>query len=358
VTERKGVVVEAIRRIQPTDTAWRVRAKERLDTLTKPSGSLGRLEEIAARLCAIQETLSPTSSKRRVVVCAADHGVAAERVSAYPADVTAQMVANFVNGGAAINVLAKTADADVWVIDVGVAGPVEVRGTQIPFVSRPVREGTANMTQGPAMSEQEMLCAIMIGLEQADLAADDGVALLALGEMGIANTTAASAITSALTGVEPARVTGRGTGIDDQTLARKTHVIEQALALHSLRADAPFEILQTVGGLEIAALAGLCLGAARQRQAIVTDGFISTAAAMLAVCMCPSVADYLFAAHLSPEPGHAVQLDWLHQRPFLHLDMRLGEGTGAALALNIMGAACAAFTDMATFESAGVNGRR
>jgi nicotinate-nucleotide--dimethylbenzimidazole phosphoribosyltransferase len=347
----------AIGRVRPASDEWRQRGAYRLDRLTKPSGSLGRLEEIALRCCAIQETLELDTSGRRIVVCAADHGVTAEGVSAYPAEVTAQMVTNVLRGGAAINALAATALADVWVVDVGVAGNVTTDGTHARFVARRVRRGTRNMVEEPAMTETELLAALQVGLDEAERAAADGVRLVGLGEMGIGNTTAASAVTAALMGRSAIEVTGRGTGIDEATLTRKVRAVERALTRHQLRANTPLEILRCVGGLEIAALCGLCLGAAGHRLVIITDGFIATSAAMLAVALCPSIADYLFAAHLSPEPGHQVQLEWLRARPLLALDMRLGEGTGAALAMSVIEAAAKAFTSMATFESAGVSDR-
>ena len=348
-------LARAIAEVRPADPVSIARARERLDRLTKPRGSLGRLEDIAARVCGIQATMRPRAAKRLVIVCAGDHGVAAEGVSAYPSDVTRQMVANFVAGGSAINALARAAGADVWVIDVAVAGPIPGRGDAARLVSRRIREGTGNFLREPAMSEEEMLEAIAIGCEEAARAASEGVDVLGIGEMGIGNSTAASTVTSALTGVPARQVTGRGTGVDEATFSRKVDVVERALAIHRLRADRPLHVLQTVGGLEIAALCGVCIGAAARRLIVITDGFIATSAALVAVTLCPLVAQYLFAAHLSSEPGHAVQLDRLGERPLLQLDMRLGEGTGAALAMNLVGAACAAFNEMATFESAGVS---
>jgi nicotinate-nucleotide--dimethylbenzimidazole phosphoribosyltransferase len=354
MSDARKSVLETIRDIRHVNTEWITRARQRQRSLTKPPGSLGRLEEVAERMCAIQERIHPDVSRRRIVVFAADHGVTVEGVSAYPSEVTAQMVVNFVRGGAAVNALAGVANADVWVVDVGVARPISVGSERVRLVPRRVREGTRNMAEGPAMSEPEMLAAIAAGIEQADQAAEDGVAMIGLGEMGIGNTTAASAVTAALTGLPPSRVTGRGTGVNDANLARKVGVVERALAQNAPRPNAPFDVLQKVGGLEIAGLCGLCLGGARRGLALISDGFIATAGAALAVGLSGAVADYLFAAHLSPEPGHAVLLERIGQRPLLDLEMRLGEGTGAALAMNVIGAAVAAFTEMATFESAAV----
>jgi nicotinate-nucleotide--dimethylbenzimidazole phosphoribosyltransferase len=271
------------------------------------------------------------------VVFAANHGVTEEGVSPYPAEVTAQMVQNFGAGGAAINALARAAQANVSVLDVGVA------------------QGTRNLAREPAMSEDEMLAAIETGRAEAVRARSDSVALLGLGEMGIGNTTAASAIASALTGLPPSRVTGPGTGLDDKGRRHKVEVIERALALHRLPSRGPLEVLRSVGGLEIAALAGLCLEAASQRIAIVVDGFIASAAFAIAATLAPGVKDYAFFSHLSGEPGHRALLDFLGVEPLLDLGLRLGEGTGAALAMPILGAAVAAHNEMATFAEAGVS---
>ena len=347
---------EAIGRVRPVDVTWRDRAEARLDELTKPPRSLGRLEWIAARLCAIQETVTPRVVPRRIVVFAADHGVTEEGVSAYPSAVTAQMVGNFLRGGAAINVLARAAAADVCVVDVGVAGDIDAAGQAAAFVSRRVRPGTRNMTKGPAMSEDELASALRVGLDIADGAARDGVAVIACGDMGIGNTTAASAMTAAFLGVAAAQVTGPGTGIDGEMLARKIDVVRRALAANQPGRD-PLAILRTVGGLEIAAIAGAYVGAAAHRMAIVGDGFIATAAALVAASICPPFLDYWFAGHRSSEPGHTVQLGFLRQQPLLDLEMRLGEGTGAALAMPLFAAAAAVMNEMATFDSAGVAGR-
>lgn len=344
--------------VAAVDPSWRQRAEARQAQLTKPPGSLGRLEEIAGRMCAIQQTLAPRSRRRRVVIFAADHGVAREEnVSAYPPEVTRQMVLNFCGGGAAINAIAGAAGAEIDVADIGIAGQRigEAQRGAARFYDVRVRKGTNNMTLGAAMNEVEMFSALRVGVEFARGAADEEVALVGLGEMGIGNTTAASAVTAALTGLSPSVVTGRGTGADDQTFACKIHAIERALAANAPDPSNPLDVLHKVGGLEIAGLCGLCLGAAAQRIAIVADGFIATAGAALAVRLCPAVADYLFAAHLSVEPGHAALLELINQKPLLDLNLRLGEGTGAALAMNLIGAALDAFNHMSTFEQAGVS---
>jgi nicotinate-nucleotide--dimethylbenzimidazole phosphoribosyltransferase len=347
----------ALARVHRVDQSWRDRAETRLARLTKPPNSLGRLEWVGARLCAIQQTLSPHAGPRRIVVFAADHGVTVEGISAYPSAVTAQMVGNFLRGGAAINVLARMADAELWVVDVGVAGDIGVAGNRTQFMSRRVRAGTRNMTEGAAMSLVELDAAITTGLEMADAAAADGVAVLACGEMGIGNTTAASAMTAALADVPIANVTGRGTGIDDGMFMRKVEVVTRALRVNHPGRQ-PLDVLRTVGGLEIAAIVGAYVGAAGHRMAIIGDGFIATAAAVVAAELCPSFLEYWFAGHRSSEPGHAVQLGLLDQEPLLQLDMRLGEGTGAALAMHLVSAAAAVMNDMASFDSAGVSQRK
>ncbi len=352
-------LVNIFGQIAPVEQTWMAKALERQNRLTKPPGSLGKLEEIACRMVAIQQTLAPKVDRKRIVVFAADHGVTEEGVSPYPAEVTAQMVANFLRGGAAINAFAKTAGAELVIVDAGVKSPIpiiDVSGKQkIHFIQRPVRKGTRNFSKEPALTPGETMAAITLGLELAVDAKKAGVNLIGIGEMGIGNTTAAAAITAALTGLPVAAVTGRGTGADDEILARKRFVVEQALRLHAPDPGDALRILQTLGGLEIAGLVGVCLGAGAARIAIICDGFIATASAALAIRLCPASADYMFAAHLSAEPGHTALLRILKQEPLLNLDMRLGEGTGTSLAMNIIGAAVAAFVDMATFESAGVS---
>jgi len=326
-------------KIEPPDARFAERARARQRELTKPPGSLGKLETIASRLASIQRQDRPTSFGRRVVVFTANHGVVAEGVSPYPAEVTAQMVANFAAGGAAINAIARAAQADVVVVDVGVS------------------PGTRNFAREPAMTEDEMKGALERGRAEARRARAEGMALVGLGEMRIGNTTAASAVTAALTGLPPSRVTGPGTGLDEAGRRRKVEVIERALALHQLPPREPLEVLRSVGGLEIAALAGLSLEAAAQRLAIVVDGFIASAAFAVAFELEPLVKDYAFFSHLSTEPGHRALLDFLGVDPLLDLGLRLGEGTGAALAMPVLGAAVAAHNEMATFAEAGVSGK-
>jgi nicotinate-nucleotide--dimethylbenzimidazole phosphoribosyltransferase len=325
--------------IAPPDPYFEERARARQRELTKPPGSLGKLEAIAVRLAGIQKKEAPAAFGRRIVVFAADHGVTEEGVSPYPPEVTRQMLRNFAAGGAAINALARAAQAEVKVVDVGVG------------------RGTRNFARERAMTEEECLRALERGREEARLAFEEGVALVGPGEMGIGNTSAASAITAVLTGAPVDEVTGPGTGLDEAGRRRKVEVIRRALDLHalSLSPDEPLSVLRSVGGLEIASIAGLCLEAAALRLAIVVDGFIATAAFALAARSSPGVMDYAFFSHLSCEPGHRALLRFLGASPLLDLDLRLGEGTGAALAMPVLGAAVAAHNEMATFGSAGVS---
>ena len=341
-------------RILPIDTHWLAAAERHQNHLTKPPGSLGRLEAVANRCAAIFGSLTPPVDAARIVVFAADHGVAEEGVSAYPREVTAQMVLNFVNGGAAINALAQAGGIDLTIVDAGVATPLP----DLPgLIRRHVADGTRNFTREPAMTAAEAAEALEAGFAEAEAAVADGYNLLGCGEMGIANTTSASAIAAALTGRPAAELTGRGTGADAACLARKISATARALALHGRHLATPFDVLQRLGGFEIAEMCGFFLGAATLRRPVVVDGFIATAAAALAVRMAAPARDYMFAAHRSAEPGHAALLDIIGDPPLLDLGMRLGEGTGAALAMKLIQSAVAAFTGMATFSSAGVSNK-
>ena len=346
------VVHEAIASVPLLGQEWHERAGQRLNSLTKPLGSLGRLEEIAARIVAIREDLRPDCSKKVIFTLAADHGVTEEGVSAYPKAVTRQMVLNFLSGGAAINVLCRHFGIDVAVVDIGVDGDT----SELPgLVKKKIAPGTKNMAGGPAMSAAEMYGAIQVGIELANGAAEQGYALIGTGEMGIGNTTAASAITVILTGRSAADVTGRGTGLDDAGLGHKVRIIERAIAVNRPDPSDPLEVLQKVGGLEIAGLTGLILSGAARRIPIVVDGFISTAAAAIACALQPRLKPFLFAAHRSSEPGHEALLKFIGQAPLLDLNMRLGEGTGAALGMTLIEGATKLLNEMATFSSAGVS---
>jgi nicotinate-nucleotide--dimethylbenzimidazole phosphoribosyltransferase len=337
--------------VRPLPSAAAVEARRRIDALTKPAGSLGRLEELAVRLAVVRGG-APRVEAPAVLVFAADHGVVAEGVSAYPQVVTAQMLENFLRGGAAINVLARQAGARVVVADLGVAYPVSGEG----LVRRAIRPGTGNIVRGPAMTREEAERAVEAGAAIAEAAIGDGADLLVTGEMGIGNTTAASAVTAAITGQPAAAVTGRGTGVDDAAFARKLAVVERALAVNRPDPRDGVDVLASVGGLEIAGLAGVVLAGAARRVPVALDGFIATAAALAAVALAPAAREALFASHLSQEPGHAHALTHLGLRPYLDLELRLGEGTGGALFVHLARAAARLYAEMATFKSAGVDG--
>jgi len=351
--------VATIASLGALDAGAMVAATSHLDRLTKPPGSLGRLEELAVQLAGITGQPRPPMENRAIVIAAGDHGVARQGVSAYPSEVTAQMVANFVGGGAAINALAAGAGASLTVVDVGVTGAipdVRLRPGGGRLVRARIRPGTADMTDGPAMTRTEAVAAVEVGLTVVDELRAAGLDLVGIGDMGIGNTTAASAIVAVLIGVAPVTVTGRGTGIDAATRRRKVAVIERAIARNAPDPADPIGVLATVGGLEIGALTGVILGAAAGRVPVVLDGFITGAAALLAAVLAPAVTDRVIAAHRSVEPGHGIVLERLGLRPLLALDLRLGEGTGAALAMPLIDAAVRVRDGMATFASAAISG--
>ena len=341
---------EVLDQIQPLDTALRKQAQARLDRLTKPLGSLGRLEELAAQYVAIIGELKPNVPRGVVFTFAADHGVTVEGVSAYPREVTPQMVLNFLRGGAGVNVLARHAGVDVRVVDIGVDYEF---GTVPGLFDRKIMKGTRNLSVEPAMTRSQAEQALLVGIELATDAVREGVGLIGTGEMGIGNTTPSAAITAVMTGRAVADVTGRGTGIDEAGHARKVRVIQTALDRHRPDLTDPLDVLAKVGGLEIGGLAGLILGAAAARIPVVLDGFIAGAAALIAVGLQPSCRNYLIASHRSVEEGHCVLLDHLSLKPLLDLDLRLGEGTGACLGINLVCAAIKIYTEMATFGEAG-----
>ena len=346
---------ETIDRIQPTDLRLLAQVQARLDRLTKPIGSLGRIEELAARYVMITGEMNPKVPRGAVYTFAADHGVTVEGVSAYPSAVTPQMVLNFLRGGAGVNVLARHVGIEVRVVDIGVAFDFE---SAPGLMHRKVMPGTKNLMVEPAMSLAQAEQALQVGIELATEAAHEGIGLIGTGEMGIGNTTASSAITAAMTRRPVSDVTGRGTGIDDAVHAHKIGVIQRALAFHRLDSADAMEVLAKVGGLEIAGLAGLMLGAAASRIPVVLDGFIAGAAALIAVGLESRCKDYLIASHQSVERGHRAILDHLGLKPLLDLDLRLGEGTGACLGMSLVFAAIKILTEMATFDEAGVSERR
>jgi nicotinate-nucleotide--dimethylbenzimidazole phosphoribosyltransferase len=338
-------------RITRVDAETGAKTQRLLDLKTKPRRSLGRLEELACRIAAIRGIVVPPLPRKAIVVVAADHGVAEEGVSAYPSEVTSQMLLNFARGGAAINVLARHARAEVVVVDMGVKEAVTAsEGIRCQRLG----PGTANFTRGPAMSRATATSAVEVGIRLAEELTNDGVTLLGIGDMGIANTTASSALAAAYTGSAPEDVIGRGTGIDDETFARKLAVVRRGLALHPLEPQDPLDTLARLGGFEIAGLAGVVLGGAAAKVPVVLDGFITSVAALGAVRLAPEAAGYLIASHRSVEKGHRVVLEALGAKPLFDLDLRLGEGTGSALALGLIDAALLILHEMATFESAGV----
>jgi nicotinate-nucleotide--dimethylbenzimidazole phosphoribosyltransferase len=343
-------LTRTLNRIQPADAASRTAARQAFDAKTKPRGSLGRLEELAAQVAGVRGVAGPAREKAAIVVAAADHGLAAESVSAYPQEVTAQMLANFAGGGAAINVLAREAGARLLVVDAGVAvsfSHPEVRSLRFGA-------GTANATTGPAMRRADALDALDTGIRIAEELNEDGFGIVGIGDMGIGNTTSAAALCACLLPVEPRRVCGRGTGLDDAGVERKIAAVARALAANAPDRGDPVGVLAALGGFEIALLVGVILGAAAERLPVVLDGFITGAAALVAARLAPACVDAMIAAHRSPEPGHALVLAELGLEPILDLNIRLGEGSGAALALPLIASSVALLADMATFADAGV----
>ena len=350
-------ILAAIAAVAPADPLWAERAADRQRRLTMPPGSLGRLLELGRQLAAIQRTDQPSGQPALVAVFAADHGITRAGVSAYPSEVTAQMVANYLLGGAAVNVLARRAGAAVRVADLGVAHWPDGIDPAWPLHAHPVGPGTANFLEGPAMSRAEAFQAVATGLTLADRwVGDERFRVVALGEMGIGNTTTAATLIAALTNAPADSVVGRGTGIDDHGLDRKKRAVVAALERHRSGVGDLWDWLARVGGFEILGLAGLAIGAARHGALVVLDGRISTTAGLIAARLCPAVESSLVAAHLSPEPGHRLALHALRLHPLLDLGLRLGEGTGATLALPLIASAADILRDMATFDSAGVSG--
>ncbi len=341
-------------RIGPLDTEAADAAQARQNTLTKPPGSLGRLEALSVQLAGITGQPIPLIDHKAVITMAGDHGVVAEGVSAFPQEVTPQMVMNFLHGGAAINVLARHVGARVVIVDMGVAADIPPHEG---LVVRKIAPGTQNIARGPAMTREQAEQAIRAGVEIVEAEVKRGLDIVGSGEMGIGNTTPSAAIAAALARRTPAEIAGRGTGVDDEGLTRKVRAIESALEVNQPDPEDGLDVLEKVGGFEIGGLAGVILGAAANRVPVVVDGFISTAAAMIAVAIAPQVKLYLIAAHRSQERGHGLMLDWLGLDPLLDFDLRLGEGTGAALGISLAEASCKILAEMATFEDAGVSNK-
>ena len=342
---------DALKQIRPISTKWLDRANERIDNLVKPKGSLGMLEEMAARVVAIREEEMPEIPAKEVFVFAGDHGVVSEGISPYPQEVTGLMVKNFLTGGAGINVLARSAGAKVSVIDIGMK---EALTDEKDLIVRNIRRGTRNIARERSMTLKETEEAIDVGVEMAERAFAQGTGMVATGEMGIGNTTPSAALCSVLLPAEVEDVTGRGTGLDDEGLRHKISVVKKAIEINDPFMGDPLSVLSALGGLEIAGICGLCLGGAALRMVVIVDGFISSAAALVAMRLNPVVKDYLFFSHNSSEKGHQVFFEKEGISPVLDLGLRLGEGTGAALAMQIIDNAIKIYREMATFQEVGI----
>ena len=347
----KGV----INAIEEIDYSLAKKTQRRLDNLTKPQGSLGRLEELAKQIVAITRNENPQFKNKVIFTMAADHGVVEEKISAFPQEVTAQMVYNFLKGGAAINVLARHVGAKVIVVDMGVKERLKVKSERLKV--KKIGLGTKNMAKGPAMSKEEAIRSIGAGIEVFEEEFKKGIDIVGIGDMGIGNTTSSSAIVASITGRPVEEVVGRGTGIDDKTLPHKIGVIKRALNINRPVSNDPIDVLSKVGGFEIGGLCGIVLASASKSVPVIIDGFICGAAALMAYSLEPKVKDYMIASHCSAEPGHKAVLKYIGLRPILDLGLRLGEGTGAALAMGIVEASIKILTQMATFKDASVSER-
>lgn len=343
---------DTLARIEPLHEDAMEQARTHLDNLTKPLGSLGVLEQMVIKIAGITGEAKPGLPKKTCVLMASDHGVVDEGVSAYPREVTPQMVLNFLNGGAAMNVLARHAGAELFIVDIGVAADLP---DHPKLQKKKISYGTNNMAKGPAMSREDAVAALEVGIEVAERCLADGTGLFGTGEMGIGNTSPSTAIIALYSGSDVAEVCGRGTGIDDERMSLKVSVIKKALSVNKPDKNDPVDVLSKIGGLEIAGMAGIMLSAAANRVPVLVDGFISAAAAVIASGLNPLARDYMLASHLSEEPGHKAMLELLGLTPFLHMNLRLGEGTGAALAMNMIDAALKIVHEMATFSNAGVS---
>ena len=347
---------DILKGINSTDQSWAEKAKAHTGQLVMPPRALGRLHDISEQLCTIQETLQPLVSEKAVVVMAGDHGIAGAGVSAYPQEVTGAMVQTFLAGGAGINAICKQVDADVWVVDMGIIPELEAGA--LPNAGRllvkKIAAGTQNFAEGPAMTRRQARQAVETGFEIASDLFTSGIDILGTGDMGIGNTTPSAAIGAVITGASLDEMVGRGTGVDNEGLARKIDFIRKGIETNTPEQSDGLDVLAKVGGFEIGGIAGLVLAGAYHRRPVVVDGFISTAGALIADCMCPQIRDYIFAGHCSEEPGHKIMLAHLLKKPNLDLGMRLGEGTGGALAMGVIEAAARMFREVMTFEQAGV----
>jgi nicotinate-nucleotide--dimethylbenzimidazole phosphoribosyltransferase len=361
--ELSNKIKSTVEKISGPDIKTMDLAQARLDSLTKPMGSLGRLEELAKQIAGITGVLKPDFSKKLIIVMVADHGVVDEGVSAYPREVTPQMVYNFLAGGAGINVLSRHVGADVVVVDVGVAAEFAAEFTGVPgqknagslLINKKVAFGTSNIAKGAAMTKKQAFCAIESGITVAEEMISKGYGIIGTGDMGIGNTTASSAIAASICGVDVELVTGHGTGINDEGFKNKVNIIKRALDINKPAPENGIDVLSKVGGFEIGGIAGIILGCASRKIPVVIDGFISGAGALIAEAIAPRCRDYMIASHCSVEKGHKIILERLKLKPLFNFDMRLGEGTGAAIGIGIAEAAVKILNEMATFDEAGVS---
>jgi nicotinate-nucleotide--dimethylbenzimidazole phosphoribosyltransferase len=354
--DSKTSIKKIVEAIAPIDREWVEQAKARTMQLVMPTRALGRLHDISERLCGIQKTLTPSIDKKAVLVMAGDHGAVSDGVSAYPQEVTGAMVQTFLAGGAGINAISRYVGADVWVVDMGIIpelDPSELGGGD-RFVVKKIAKGTANLIKGPAMSREDAETAILTGFQLASQLFDRGIDIIGTGDMGIGNTTPSAAIGAVVTGTSLEEMVGRGTGVDDEGLARKRESIRQGIDVNHPDKTDGLDVLSKVGGFEIGGIAGCVLAAAFHSRPVVIDGFISTAGALVAHTLCPTVKDYMFSGHQSEESGHGAMLRYMGLDPILDLGMRLGEGTGGALAMSIIEGAVRIFKDVLTFSEAGV----
>jgi len=343
---------DTLNAIEPVDKNFMREAQKRSDNLTKPQKSLGRLEELANIVCGIKRTLKPKTENKVIFTLAADHGVAEEGVSAFPQEVTKEMLSNFVNGGAGVNVLARHVNAKVVIVDIGVKG--EFLGSGV--IIKKVADGSKNWTKGSAMTRENAIKSVIYGIELVDEEMNNGIIDIAgTGDMGIANTTTSSAVIAAITGVEVEKITGRGTGINDESFNNKITIIKKGLNLNKPNPDDAIDVLSKVGGFEIGGIAGVILGCAKNKIPVVIDGFISGAGALIAYKINPLTKDYMIASHQSVEIGHKILLDYIGLKPLLNLNLRLGEGSGSALGINLVEAAVKILNEMATFKEAEVS---
>jgi len=347
---------EILNGIAPVDRDWIAKARERTAQLVMPTRALGRLHEISEQICGIQASLQPSIKRKAILVMAGDHGIVAEGVSAYPQEVTGAMVQTFLAGGAGINAICRLVDADVYVVDMGIIAVF--KEAALPdkdrLIIHKIAAGTANFAHGPAMSRQDAEKAVWLGFQEASKLFEDGVELIGTGDMGIGNTTPSAAIGAVICGTDLAEMVGRGTGVDDEGLARKQEAIRRGIDVNSPDPADGLDVLSKVGGFEIGAIAGCVLAGAYHRRPVMIDGFISTAGALIAHALCPTVTEYLISGHCSEEPGHRYMLDHLKLNPILDLGMRLGEGTGGAMAMSIVDGALKVFKEVMTFAEAGV----